>query len=244
MAILFIHAFPFDASMWDVQVASLREDIDTILAPSLPGFGGTALPSGQPSMDDYADALASELDRAGVARVAVVGLSMGGYVALSFWRRHRRRVAGLLLADTRAEADDEAARERRVKLASLVRERGTGALLLQPPPWVKQGSTRWDEVKAIVARQPAEAVAQASVAMSTRADSTADLASIDVPTAIVVGADDAITPPDLSRAMADRIRSATLTVIPDAGHLSNMDAPDDFDRALRDLVRRVASPSG
>jgi len=226
--------------MWDVQVASLREEVDTILAPSLPGFGGTPLPRTQPSMDDYADALAAELDRARVDRAALVSLSMGGYVAFALWRRHRARVAGLLFADTRAEADDDAAKERRLKLAALVRERGTNALLLQPPAWVREGSARWETVKAMVARQPAEAVAQGSIAMAQRIDSRADLATIDVPTAVVVGEDDAITPPAMSRTIADGITGATLTVIPQAGHLSNMDAPDAFDRALRDLVRRVA----
>ena len=226
--------------MWDVQVASLREEVDTILAPSLPGFGGTPVPHAQQSMDDYADALAAELDRAHVDRATVVSLSMGGYVAFALWRRHRARVAGLLFADTRAEADNDAAKERRLKLAALVRERGTNALLLQPPAWVREGSARWETVKAMVARQPAEAVAQGSIAMAQRIDSRADLATIDVPTAVVVGEDDAITPPAMSRTIADGITGATLTVIPQAGHLSNMDAPDAFDRALRDLVRRVA----
>lgn len=227
--------------MWDVQVASLREDVDTILAPSLPGFGGTAVPRAQPSLGDYADALAGELDRARAERAIVVGLSMGGYIAFSMWRRHRSRVAGLLLADTRAEADDEAARERRLRLAALVRERGTDALLLRPPKWVRDGSERWEAVRAMVRRQPAEAIAQGSIAMAGRADARDLLPTIDVPTAVVVGEDDAITPPELSRAMATETPGATLVTIPRAGHLSNVDAPDDFDRALRDLIRRVAA---
>lgn len=226
--------------MWDVQVASLREDVDRVLAPSLPGFGGVPLPAAQPTMDDYADALAAELDRAGIERSIVVGLSMGGYVALAMWRQHRHRIAGLALADTRAEADDDAARERRLRLAELVRERGTEALLLQPPKWLRDGSERWTAVRELVARQPAEAVAQGSIAMARRASSVETLGTIDVPTAVVVGADDAITPPAMSQTMAARIPGATLTVIPGAGHLSNIDAPDEFDRALRELVRRVA----
>ena len=226
--------------MWDVQVASLREDVDRILAPSLPGFGGTPVPRTQPAMDDYADSLARELDRASVDRAVVVGLSMGGYVAFALWRRHRARVSGLVLADTRADPDDDAARERRLKLAELVRERGTNALLLQPPKWVRDGSERWDDVKALVGGQPAEAVAQGSIAMAERPSSVGTLSTIDVPTSVVVGGEDAITPPAMSEAMASRIKGATLTVIPKAGHLSNMDAPDEFDRAVRDLVRRVA----
>ena len=226
--------------MWDVQVASLRQEVDRILAPSLPGFGGSDVPAAQPTIDGYADALAADLDRAGVDRAVVVGLSMGGYVAFALWRRHRARVAGLLLADTRAEADDDAARDRRAKLAALVRERGTNALLLQPPPWVRDGSERWERVRAMVRRQPAEAIAQGSLAIGARADARDLLPTIDVPTSVVVGADDAITPPALSTAMAERIAGATITVIPHAGHLSNMDAPDEFDRAVRDLVQRVA----
>lgn len=226
--------------MWDVQVASLRPDIDTILAPSLPGFGGTAVPATQPTMDDYADALAGTLDAAGIDRAVVVGLSMGGYVALAMWRRHRRRIAGLLLADTRAEADDEAGRERRMKLAELVRERGVNALLAQPPKWVRDGSERWDAVRALAGRQPAEAVAQGSIAMALRPGSEGTLPTIDVPTSVVVGSEDALTPPVMSETMAARIPGATLTVIPQAGHLANMDAPDEFDRTVRDLVRRVA----
>ena len=226
--------------MWDAQVASLRGDVDRILAPSLPGFGGTPVPARPPTLDDYADALVRHLDDAGVDRATVVGLSMGGYVALSLWRRHRERVSGLLLADTRAEADDEAARDRRTKLAELVRERGTNALLLQPPKWVRDGSERWEPVKAMVRRQPAEAIAQGSMAIGGRASSLELLPSIDVPTSVVVGAEDAITPPEVSEAMVAKIPGATLEVIPHAGHLSNLDAPDVFDRAIRDLVRRVA----
>jgi pimeloyl-ACP methyl ester carboxylesterase len=230
--------------MWDVQVASLREDVDRIIAPSLPGFGGTAVPAGQPDMDDYADALVAEMDRAEVERAVVVGLSMGGYVALAMWRRHGGRIGGLMLADTRAEPDDEAGRERRLRLAELVRERGSSALLLQPPKWVRDGSERWDLVRTLVARQPAEAIAQASIAMARRPSSVPTLPTIDVPVSVVVGAADEITPVAMSEAMAARIPGATLTVIPQAGHLSNMDAPDEFDRAVRDLVRRVAEREG
>lgn len=226
--------------MWDVQAASLREDVDEILTPSLPGFGGTAVPATQPTIDDYADSLVRHLDLRGIDRAVVVGLSLGGYVAFAMWRRHRRRIGGLLLADTRAEADDEAARDRRLKLAELVRARGTDALLLQPPKWVRDGSERWEMVHELVRRQPAEAIAQGSIAIAGRDDSLDTLPTIDVPTSVVVGADDAITPPAMSATIAAGIPGATLTVIPRAGHLSNMDAPDDLDRALRDLVRRVA----
>ena len=241
-AIVLVHAFPCDASMWDAQVRSLRDAVDTVLAPSLPGFGGTPVPASQPTMDGYADAVAAALDAARVERAVVVGLSMGGYVAFALWRRHRRRIAGLVLADTRAEADDDAGRERRHRTAALVRGRGTAALLLQPPPWLRDGSERWEALRGMVRRQPAEAVAQASIAMAMRPDSSEDLPRIDVPVSVVVGEQDTITPPALSKSMAKAIAGATLVTIPAAGHISNMDAPDAFDRAVRDLVRRVTWP--
>jgi pimeloyl-ACP methyl ester carboxylesterase len=94
-------------------------------------------------------------------------------------------------------------------------------------------------VKEIIRRQDKEAVAQASVAIGSRADSTADLPSIDVPTAIIVGEADEITPRALSQTMYDAIPHATLSVLPDAGHLSNLEAPEAFDRAMRAWLRRL-----
>jgi pimeloyl-ACP methyl ester carboxylesterase len=239
-ALVLIHAFPFNGGMWEHQRRALRDAAEPMLAPNLPGFGGTAVRRGQPTMDDYADAVIEAMDAASVERAAIAGLSLGGYVAFALWRRHRDRVDRLMLADTRADADTDEARERRTKLATLVREQGVEALVRTPPAWLREGSPYWDEIKAVVLKQPADAVAQASIAMGLRPDSRPLLADIDVPTAVVVGELDTITPPDLARAMSDAIPAATLTVIPAAGHLANIDAPTAFDAALRAWLRRTA----
>ncbi len=238
-ALVLLHAFPLDRTMWDRESAALADAASPIVVPSFPGFGRSEVPRRQPSLDDYADAVVAVMDAAKVDRAAIAGCSMGGYVAFAIWRRHRARVAGLALIDTKAEADTPEAARDRIRLAGTVREHGVEALLKTPPKWLRDGSSRWPALKELIRAQDREAVAQASVAMAGRPDSTPDLATIDVPTAIMIGEADAVTPLAASRAMSEAIPHATLSVIPDAGHLSNLEAPDAFDRAMRAWLRRL-----
>lgn len=238
--ILLIHAFPLDASMWDEQMAAIRAEGE-VLAPSLPGFGGTEPAGDVLTMDAMADFLAGELDRAGAEKALVCGLSMGGYAAFSMWRRHQERIAGLLLADTRAEADDEAGKERRRAVAEKARAEGSGPIAENPPPLLSENAdpVLWERVKDVIRRQPGEAIAAASLGMAERPDSRPILPTIDVPTTIVVGSVDALTPPPMSEAMAEAIPSAELIVLEGAGHLSNLEDSGGFLSALRQLAARV-----
>ncbi|HZA27553.1 MAG TPA: alpha/beta fold hydrolase [Actinomycetota bacterium] len=238
--VLLIHAFPLDASMWDEQVAALRGEGE-VLAPSLPGFGGTGPVGDVLTMDAIADYLAEELDRAGAEQALVCGLSIGGYAAFSLWRRHQNRVAGLLLADTRAEADDEAGKERRRAVAEKARAEGSGPMAENPPPLLSERAepALWERVKDVIRRQPGDAIAAASLGMAERPDSRPILPTINVPTTIVVGSADALTPPAMSEAMAEAIPDAELIVLEGAGHLSNMEDPERFLSALRKLAARV-----
>jgi 3-oxoadipate enol-lactonase len=238
--LLLIHAFPVDAEMWEPQSSALRGEID-VLAPSLPGFGGTP-PLGEIlSMDAAADAAAGELDRAGVDRAVVCGLSMGGYVAFSVWRRHRDRIAGLVLADTRAEPDDDAGKERRRGVAEKARSEGSEAIAAEPPPLLSEGADPelWGRVRAMIRRQPGESIAAAALGMAERPDSRPILGEIDVPTTVIVGSADALTPPPMSESMAAAIDGASLVVLEGAGHLSNLEDPEGFTDALRALVGRT-----
>ena len=237
-ALVLLHAFPLDRSMWDRDVRALADVASPILAPSFPGFAQSELPARQPTLDDYADAVIAAMDAAGVKTAAVAGLSMGGYVAFALWRRHRDRIERLALIDTKAEGDTAEAAANRVRLAATLREHGIEALLKTPPKWLRDGSTHWDALKALIRAQSKNAVAQGSVAMSTRPDSLKDLSTIDVPTAVIVGEADAITPLANSKTMADAIRGASLAVIPDAGHISNIEAPEAFEKAIRAWLRR------
>jgi 3-oxoadipate enol-lactonase len=236
---LLVHAFPLDATMWEPQEAAFRHRLP-VVAPHLPGFGGTE-PSGEVmTMRAAADRCVRTMDHAGVERAVVCGLSMGGYVAFELWRSHRARVAGLVLANTRAGADDEAGRERRVKLAQRLRVEGSGFLVADPPPLLSQGAGAelWERVRTIIAAQPAEAIAAASVGMAERPDSSGDLAGIDVPALVVTGSGDMLIPPGQTAPMADHIPGAEFASIAGAGHLSNLEAPEEFNGLLEQHLRR------
>ena len=237
--LLFVHAFPLDASMWDEQVGALSADVP-VVAANLPGFGGTPLEGDVTTMVVAARRCLSELDRAGVDRAVVCGSSMGGYVALELWRSARDRVAGLVLANTRAEPDDEAGKERRRGIAELVRREGLAAILDSQRALLSPGAPEelWGRVSSIVLDQPAEAVAAGSLGMAERTDSRPDLAGIDVPTLVITSTDDRLISPDLSRSMAEAIPDADLVVIEGAGHLSNMERPDEFTGSLQRHLRR------
>jgi 3-oxoadipate enol-lactonase len=238
--LLLVHAFPVDAEMWEPQVAALRGRAD-VLAPSLPGFGGTTAAEEVLTMDAAADFLVGELDRADVERAVVCGISMGGYAAFSLWRRHRDRIAGLALADTRAEPDDDAGRDRRRAVAEKARTEGSGAIADDPPPLLSEGADPelWERVKTMIRRQTGEAIAAAALGMAERADSRPVLPDIDVPTTVIVGSADTLTPPPMSESLAAGIPGAELVILDGAGHLSNLEAPERFTDALEALLGRT-----
>lgn len=237
--LLLLHAFPLDASMWGPQVAALSGRVPTV-APNCPGFGSTPAAAPEGWMDAAADHAAQALTDAGVERAVVCGLSMGGYVAFAFWRRHRDRVAGMILANTRSGADDEAGRQRRADLAARLRAEGNGFLADSPPPLLSADARPelLDRMKEIIRKQPAEAIATASLAMAARVDSTPDLAGINVPTLVITGTGDALIPPAATEPMAQQVPGARLEVIEGAGHLTNVEAPEEFNRLVLEHLGR------
>lgn len=232
--LLLIHAFPLDARMWgDLAVG------DTVVAPDLPGFGGTTpAPGGQMTMASAAGRCIEAIDSAGLDEVVVAGLSMGGYVAFELWRTIPERIAGLILANTRAEADTPEGAQGRRALAARLREEGN-VLIEAPPPLLGEGAP--DPVRALVggwiADQPAEAIAAAALGMAERPDSSGDLATIDVPTLVITSDLDALIPADVTATIADRVPGARLETIEGAGHLSNVERPDVFDPIVRGHAR-------
>ncbi|MCC6382511.1 MAG: alpha/beta fold hydrolase [Dehalococcoidia bacterium] len=239
--IVFIHAFPLDASMWAPQVAEFGERT-TVLAPNLPGFGGEPARGDVMTMSAAAEHVFDAARGAGVERAVVCGLSMGGYVALALWRQHPELVSGLVLANTRAEADDEAGKERRRQLAERLRSEGNDFLVENPPPLLSDEADGEliTLVKNIIAAQPAEAIAAAALGMAERPNSTGDLAGITVPTLVITSSKDTLIPPDATRPLADGVANARYEVIDGAGHLSNLQAPREFNRLLREHLDRVA----
>lgn len=240
--LLLLHAFPLDAQMWEPQLEALEGTV-AVAAPHLPGFGGTPLVGDVTTMAVAADRALEAMDAAGIDRAVVCGLSLGGYVAFELWRRARARIAGLVLANTRAAADTPEAAEARRELARRLRREGNGFLVAEPPRLLSDAAPEelWGRVRRIVAAQPAEAVAAASLGMAERPDATPDLAGIDVPTLVITSTGDRLIPPEITSPLADAIPGAHLETIPDAGHLSNLEAPEVFTEALRAHLARCRS---
>jgi pimeloyl-ACP methyl ester carboxylesterase len=244
--VLFVHGFPQDHTFWSAQLDGLS-DIAHTIALDLPGFGASAY-AGQASMDAYADDVACVLDAAGVERAVVAGLSMGGYVALALWRRHRARVRALVLADTRAGADSESGRAARRAMVTLARTQGADAVADRMMEGMLGKSTRTrapelvSHVREMLARQSVPGIVGALEAMMARPDSTPDLATIDVPTLVVVGDEDVLTPPRESRALHDAIAGSRLEVLAGAGHVSAVERAAAFNLVLRDFVTTL--PAG
>jgi len=229
--LLLLHAWPVDARMWDPQREAIRDV--PVVAPNVPGFGG-AEPAGEvTTMRAASDRALAELDAAGVDRAVVCGLSLGGYVAFEMWRTARDRVAGLVLANTRAVADAPEGAEGRRALAARLRSEGN-VLADAPPPLLSEGASAamWARVKAWIADQPAEAIAAAALGMAERPDSTPDLSTIDVPTLVITSTADTLIPPAVTAEMAGQIPGARLQTIEGAGHLSNVEGSDAFAEAL------------
>jgi pimeloyl-ACP methyl ester carboxylesterase len=231
--LLLIHAWPLDARMWDAQRAAVGDV--PVVAPSLPGFGGTEPAGDVLTMRAATDRLLAELDAAGVERAVVCGLSLGGYVAFEVWRTARDRVAGLVLANTRAVADAPEGAEGRRALAARLRSEGN-VLVDEPPPLLAEDASEdlSARVKGWIADQPAEAIAAAALGMAERPDSTPDLATIDVPTLVITSTSDRLIPPAVTAEMAGQIPGARLQTIEGAGHLSNVEAAEAFAEALQE----------
>ena len=245
LPMLLVHAFPLNRTMWAPQVSALVERCRCIAA-DFRGFGESSVRPPY-SIEQYADDLAHLLDVLHIDRVVLAGCSMGGYAAFAFWRRHRERVRALVLADTRAGADSDKALARRRELIEVARTEGSTAIAnLQIAGMVgkttreKQPDT-YDAVHRMIAQAPVEGIVGGLEAMMLRADSTALLAGIDVPTLIVVGDEDALTPVKEARAMHERIAGSRLEVIAQAGHLASVERPAAFNHVLTEFLVALTS---
>ncbi len=240
--VVLLHAFPLNASMWLGQ----RESLGTsyrVITPDQRGFGGSQLDGTEPSLDTVADDVAAMLDARDLDRVVLGGLSMGGYVAMAFLRRHPDRVRALILADTRAGADAPEAAAKRHEIADRVLAEGNSRTLVDELLPKLVGTTTRESrplvlgrVKALVETAPAYAVAWAQRAMAARPDSSDTLRAVGVPALVVVGEEDELSPPAEAEEMAALLPTATLARIPAAGHLTAVEAPEDFNAAVADFL--------
>jgi 3-oxoadipate enol-lactonase len=239
-ALLMLHAFPLEASMWDAQVAALSGRY-RCLRPDFWGCGGSPPPPGAPTIDGYAATVLRELDERDVADFAVCGSSMGGYIAFALLRAAPHRVRALVLTGTRAAADSDAARAARLEMAEQVRSDGTEAIvetmterLLCPRCRVEVHIA--DPVRGRIRRCSTDGVIAAIEAIVGRPDSTPMLRDIHVPTLVVCGTADVIVPIEESRAMADAIPGSRLQELEGTAHLGNLEQPMAFSALLGDFL--------
>lgn len=241
--VLFLHGFPLDHHMWRDTIEVLAPRFDCI-APDLRGFGRSPAPS-EPelTMERHADDAVAVLDGLGVERAHVVGLSMGGYAALAFAERHAARLATLTLVDTRAAADDEEGRKRREASADRVLEAGRAVFAREMlAKLVAPSADRAVRARLLSTMEATryETIVAALMGMRARPDRTHVLRALEQPLLIVCGELDAITPPDASRAMAKEQPRSELALIPEAGHMSPMERPEEFARILGAFLERQA----
>jgi pimeloyl-ACP methyl ester carboxylesterase len=238
---LFVHGFPLDSSMWIDQLSALAE-VRRCIAVDLRGFGRSSSVNGSPlHMEALADDLGGVLDLVSVETADIVGLSMGGYVALAFAEIYPQRMRSLALIDTKSGADSPEGKAGRDAMAEKLVAEGRTAIaelmqagLLGPDATIAAQA----RLRSMVEGCPYETIVGALGGMRDRADRTAVLASIDVPTAVIVGEQDEVTPPAEAEAMAAAIGDATLTIIPKSGHMSPIEQPAAVNDALLELFSR------
>jgi 3-oxoadipate enol-lactonase len=250
--ILLVHGFPLDHTMWNEQIEALSQHA-RVIAPDLRGFGRSPLGPVDPTrgitMERYADDLAELLDELKLGAdqpIMFVGLSMGGYIAWQFVRKYPERLRALVLLDTRVLADTDEARAGRLKMAGNVAEWGSGRVAEMMGPKLAALSTFQTQPEVIAAlRRVVEntspaAIAAAQRGLAARPDMTSLLPKITVPTLVIVGAEDAISPPAEMQAIAAAIPNSQFVIIPNAGHMTTMENPQAVNAALVRFIKGVS----
>jgi 3-oxoadipate enol-lactonase len=235
--VVLLHAFPLSATMWEQQQLFLDAAGYGVVAPNVYGFDGSAAKPGW-SMDDYAHDLAELLDKLGCRKATIVGLSMGGYQAFAFWRLYPERTASIVLCDTRATGDTPEIRAQRLEFRNAVSEKGSAeAANRMVPNFFDRENGRLhpqlaSKARMIIERQPADAISEAMRAIAERPDSSELLPGITCPVIILNGAGDVVTTPETAASMHAAIPGSQLELLPKAGHLSNLEQPELFNRLL------------
>jgi pimeloyl-ACP methyl ester carboxylesterase len=243
-SVVLLHGYPFNRSMWREQVEVLKQN-HRIIIPDLRGHGETAVTPGPVTMQSMAYDVASLLETLNISRATIGGLSMGGYVALAFYRLFPLRVRSLLLADTRPQADTEEGKQNREQQAEKALAEGmegiADALLpkLLAPETVAERPEIVKRLREMMVETDPEGAAAALRGMAARQDQTSFLSRIIAPTLIIAGSKDALTPVADAELMHREIGGSRLQIIEDAGHVSNLERPEEFNRAFVKFLNDV-----
>jgi 3-oxoadipate enol-lactonase len=241
--LVLLHGFPLSSAMWGPQLVHFSRKY-RVIAPDLRGFNKTSLkPDEISTMELLADDVVALLDHLKLEQAVIVGLSMGGYITFALYNKYPERVQALVLCDTKAEADSEETRAGRYKLIEQVGEKGTSAAaetmlprLFAPDTYRRQQETV-AQVSGLIERNNPAGIIAASAGLAERPDFSNLLPQIKVPVLVLVGKDDVVTPPEGARQMAQQIPDWQFSIIPNAGHMSNLENPNAFNQALESFLR-------
>ena len=239
--VVLIHAFPLNADMWRPQLERVPEGW-RFIAPDLRGFGPDAAAPGSITLDDMAGDIAALLDELAIDPAVIGGLSMGGYLTFALFRRAPERFSGMILADTRASADTPEGLEGRRQMITVARSQGASGVAQSMLPKLLGKSSHEKRpdlsprVRAMIERASTDGIVAAIEAMMARPDSTKDLSRISCPTLVIVGEEDVLTPVTDAVALQNQIARSRLVILPQAGHLSNLEVPDGFALAVSDFL--------
>ncbi len=247
LSLVFLHGFPFNSNSWDQQAAYVEQNFAgriKTFAPNLRGHRPRLLTENTPWMlQHFVADLARYLDQSHIEKVVICGLSMGGYIALRFVAEHAERVAGLILADTRADADTNDAKKKRYETIERLHREGVTGFAKDFSTQVLSDFTLAEnpalraQLEAVITQHDPKDLSLVLGALASRPDSLSDLRAIDCPTLVIVGRDDKVTPPDLSKLIVDEIPGAEFQMIERAGHVSNVEQPEAFNKVLGDFLR-------
>ncbi len=249
--VVLLHAFPFDARLWAPQAEVLAAAGSQVHVPNLPGFGGTELLPGAPSIDSVADAILADLEHRGIDRAVLGGISLGGYVAMAMLRKRPEMFTAAICCDTKASADTELARENRFRMAKAVTEnpQECGRILQQAMLAGLLGQVTRDTRPELVAQVSAwlddagpKAVAWYQQAMADRVESLTTLGALDIPVLILWGSGDTLSPEADQMAMLQVLRRGQEVRIAGAGHLSIVEQPAGTARAITGFIAPVRRP--
>lgn len=244
--VVLLHGYPFNRSLWRDQVAVLQQK-HRVVVPDLRGHGESAVVPGPSTMELMAGDVAGLLDTLNITQATIGGLSMGGYVALAFYRLFPSRVRSLILAATRAQGDNDEAKRNRAVQATKARQEGmegiVDALLpkMLTADTVKNGPEIVKHLRGMMAGTNPEGAAAALEGMAIRQDQTSFLSQITVPTLIMVGSEDAITPPADAELMHREIAGSRLEIINGAGHVVNLEKPEEFNATVASFLNAIDS---
>ncbi|USX52481.1 alpha/beta fold hydrolase [Lentzea sp. HUAS12] len=239
--LVLVHGHPFDRTMWHPQVEHFSRTGRRVIAADLRGYGETTVVPGTTPLSTFASDLAALLDHLGVERFVLGGLSMGGQIVLECARTFPERLRGLVLADTFAQAETEEGRRARNDMADrLLREGMSGyATEVRWKMVAPHNPAVGEFVSRLMHNAPPEGAAAALRGRAERPDHTGTLATITVPTLVIVGSDDEYTPVGDAEYMHERVPGSTLVVVEGAAHMPNLERPEVFNRAVEELLAQT-----